>query len=183
MRYDDRGYQAGDELILCEIDNDGNYTGQCIRVNVTCVYRGEYCKRGYCIMSIEPCPMRVNYEGDGYDDDGNLIYDTAYCPNCGQKYEVDYDYHDDYCRNCGQALDWSFEDADKVGERNDPLDEAIRKWESMAELQEKYLSNEDSGINSVIKGYAAEHRQLAEWLTELKERRTASETTKGGDDK
>ena len=52
VRYDDRDYQVGDELILCEIDNDGNYTGQCIRVNVTYVYRGEYCKRGYCIMSI-----------------------------------------------------------------------------------------------------------------------------------
>lgn len=51
--------------------------------------------------------MRVNYEGDSYDDDGNIIYDTAYCPKCGQEYEVDYDNHDNYCRNCGQALDWS----------------------------------------------------------------------------
>lgn len=54
--------------------------------------------------------MRVVYEADGYDDDGNLIYDTAYCPNCGQKYEVDYDDHDNYCRNCGQELDWSTEE-------------------------------------------------------------------------
>ena len=115
VRIDDRNYEAGDELILREINRDyeGSYTGRRIRVNVTYVYRGEYCKRGYCIMSIESHPMRVNYEGDGYDDDGNLIYDTAYCPNCGQKYEVDYDYHDDYCRNCGQALDWSFEEVDE----------------------------------------------------------------------
>lgn len=53
--------------------------------------------------------MRVDYEGDGYDDDGNIIYDTAYCPKCRQEYEVDYDNHDNYCRNCGQALDWSMD--------------------------------------------------------------------------
>lgn len=33
----------------------------------------------------------ADYEGDGYDDDGNVIYDTWICPNCGQqlKREVD----------------------------------------------------------------------------------------------
>lgn len=52
-------------------------------------------------------PKKPDYEGDGYDDEGNLIYDTWICPNCGCKdYEVDYD-HYDYCPNCGQAIDWS----------------------------------------------------------------------------
>ena len=46
------------------------------------------------------------YEGDGYDDSGNLIYDTWICPNCGERYEVDYDDYD-FCPNCGQRLDWS----------------------------------------------------------------------------
>lgn len=46
------------------------------------------------------------YEGDGYDDKGELIYDTAYCPICHYEYEVYYDYHDNYCRSCGQKLDW-----------------------------------------------------------------------------
>ena len=37
-----------------------------------------------------------DYEGDGYDDAGNIIYDTWICPNCGEKYEVDYDdFNDD----------------------------------------------------------------------------------------
>jgi len=55
VRYDDRDYQTGDELILHEINRgyEGSYTGRCIRVSVTYVYRGDYCKRGYCIMSIE----------------------------------------------------------------------------------------------------------------------------------
>ncbi len=50
--------------------------------------------------------LPVEYEADGYDDNGELIYDTAYCPNCRNEYEVDYDYHDNYCRKCGQKLDW-----------------------------------------------------------------------------
>ncbi len=50
--------------------------------------------------------LPVEYEADGYDDNGELIYDTAYCPNCRNEYEVYYDYHDNYCRKCGQKLDW-----------------------------------------------------------------------------
>ena len=46
-----------------------------------------------------------DYEGDGYDDDGNIIYDTWICPNCGEKYEVDYDDYD-FCPKCGQRIKW-----------------------------------------------------------------------------
>ena len=46
--------------------------------------------------------------GDGYFD-GKLVYDTYECPNCGKKYEIDYEEHD-YCPNCGQHIDWSEED-------------------------------------------------------------------------
>ena len=48
-----------------------------------------------------------DYEGDGYAD-GQLVYDTWICPNCGEHYEVGY--HDyDYCPKCGQHIqheDW-----------------------------------------------------------------------------
>lgn len=57
----------------------------------------------------EESPLPVEYEADGYDDNGELIYDTAYCPNCRNEYEVYYDYHDNYCRKCGQKLDWRTE--------------------------------------------------------------------------
>lgn len=46
-----------------------------------------------------------DYEGDGVDKDGNIIYDTWICPNCGEKYEVDYDVYE-YCPKCGQAIQW-----------------------------------------------------------------------------
>lgn len=51
-------------------------------------------------------PQKPDYEADGYDDEGQLCYDTAYCPNCREEYEVGYD-NPEHCKNCGQALDWS----------------------------------------------------------------------------
>ncbi len=50
-------------------------------------------------------PKKPDYEGDGYDEKGEIIYDTWICPNCGKRYEVDYDEYD-YCPNCGQKIDW-----------------------------------------------------------------------------
>lgn len=58
-------------------------------------------------ISIDNIALKLEYEGDGYDDEGELVYDTAYCPICHHEYEVDHDDHDNYCRNCGQKLDWS----------------------------------------------------------------------------
>lgn len=51
-------------------------------------------------------PKKPTLEGDGYDDEGFIAYDTWYCPNCNKDYEVEYDEYD-YCPNCGQAIDWS----------------------------------------------------------------------------
>ena len=49
-------------------------------------------------------PKRPYYEGDGYAD-GYMVYDTWICPNCGEKYEVDYDNYK-YCPKCGQSISW-----------------------------------------------------------------------------
>lgn len=51
-------------------------------------------------------PWAPDIYGDGYDDDGMLIYDSWKCPNCEKSYEIDYDKYD-YCPCCGQAIDWS----------------------------------------------------------------------------
>lgn len=61
-------------------------------------------------------PKQVDFEGDGYDPNGNLVYDMAYCPNpnCGQEFEEsDENWECNYCPNCGQALNWW---GDKEGE-------------------------------------------------------------------
>ena len=39
-------------------------------------------------------PKKPFYEADGYDENGELIYDTWICPNCIHYYEVDYDDYD-----------------------------------------------------------------------------------------
>lgn len=52
-------------------------------------------------------PKKLHYEGDGYAD-GYLVYDMAYCPNCGRFFEVDGE-HFKNCPDCTQALDWTME--------------------------------------------------------------------------
>lgn len=49
-------------------------------------------------------PQRPDLEADGYSD-GELVYDTGYCPRCRKDYEIEY-HKPKYCENCGQALDW-----------------------------------------------------------------------------
>lgn len=49
---------------------------------------------------------RPDYEGDGCDCEGDIIFDTWICPRCKERYEVDYDRYD-YCPSCGQGIDWS----------------------------------------------------------------------------
>lgn len=51
-------------------------------------------------------PKRPIWEGDGYSD-GEMVYDTWYCPNCD--YGFEYDDPHWFCPVCGQAIDWSEE--------------------------------------------------------------------------
>ena len=71
--------------------------------------RVNQCKEVLQELADKASPEKPYYEGDGYDKNCEIIYDTWICPNCNQRYEVDYD---DYkcCPNCGQAIDWSDED-------------------------------------------------------------------------
>lgn len=49
-------------------------------------------------------PQIPNIWGDGYDKEGNIIYDMYDCPGCGQSYEIDDKYK--HCPECGQAINW-----------------------------------------------------------------------------
>ncbi len=60
-------------------------------------------------------PKKPTYDGDGYASDGTFVWDEWICPNCGSRYELEYDGHD-YCPNCGQAIDWSENVAEKTEE-------------------------------------------------------------------
>ena len=60
--------------------------------------------------SAEKTAMRPEYEADGYDNNGALIYDTAYCPVCHREFEYEInEWGCAYCPDCGQALDWEAE--------------------------------------------------------------------------
>lgn len=53
-------------------------------------------------------PMKPDYWGDGFDDDGNIVYDQAKCPVCGHDFEYQInEWGSKFCQDCGQALDWS----------------------------------------------------------------------------
>ena len=53
-------------------------------------------------------PKRPEFWGDGYDENGELIYDNAKCPNCGNDdfEEGINNWGCKFCPDCGQALDW-----------------------------------------------------------------------------
>lgn len=71
-----------------------------------------------CREAVEKQKAKVPYyEGDGYAD-GELIYDTWICPNCGKTFEVDYDDYD-YCPECGQHIDWGKEGNNEEINRED----------------------------------------------------------------
>ena len=68
VRKDDRKprFEPNDELFLREFNGD-KYTGRTMRADVRFVLRGEYCKDGYCIMSVAvkskyPDTPMTNYE-------------------------------------------------------------------------------------------------------------------------
>lgn len=51
-------------------------------------------------------PKKPNIEGDGYDPEGNFVYDTWISPNCDTEYELEYEEHE-YCPKCGELIDWT----------------------------------------------------------------------------
>jgi hypothetical protein len=67
----------------------------------------EACKIGREAV-LSKIKKKPTYEGDGYDENGALIYDTAYCPVCEHEFEYGVnDWESNFCPDCGQALDWS----------------------------------------------------------------------------
>lgn len=44
-------------------------------------------------------------EGDGYDPDGNIVWDTFECSNCGEEHYADGEPTWDYCPYCGARMD------------------------------------------------------------------------------
>ena len=53
VRKDDRGFCVGDYLALNEINQEGQYTGDSLLVQISYILRNpEYCKEGFVILGI-----------------------------------------------------------------------------------------------------------------------------------
>ena len=53
VRKDDRGFCVGDYLALNEINQEGQYTGDSLLVQISYILRNpEYCKDGFAILGI-----------------------------------------------------------------------------------------------------------------------------------
>lgn len=91
VRKDDRNprFEPNDELFLREFDGY-KYTGRTIRADVRFVLRGEYCKDGYCIMSVAvkskyPDTPMTNYERTknmSVEEMADLIDSFRNCGHC-----------------------------------------------------------------------------------------------------
>lgn len=86
-----------DELILGEITQIAEENGIDTRIVLNEKKIAEALKK--------QIPQKPDFEGDGYDEVGEMVYDTWICPNCGDRYELEYEIHT-YCPTCGQRIDW-----------------------------------------------------------------------------
>lgn len=97
---------------LTERDDKGNLLFSGKQVYAGDFYEAASCLEEYEDTGLDPEQIRElkerdtakvpDYEGDGYAD-GQMVYDTWICPNCGEHYEVDYDDYD-FCQKCGQRI-------------------------------------------------------------------------------
>ena len=100
-------------------------------------FEDECVKKGFTFKSVieareKQIAKKPTYEGDGYAPDGTLIYDTWICPCCDKRYEVDYDDYD-YCPNCGQKLDLDRDEQPTAfSMRAKPIDNFINPFEAKA---------------------------------------------------
>lgn len=99
--------------VISEAEEDVDESGISVGFIKNIIQLAKYKKIGTveeCRAAVEKQkPKNPDYEGDGCDKDGKIIYDTWICPSCGERYEVDYDNYE-YCPKCGQRIDMSEED-------------------------------------------------------------------------
>lgn len=116
VRKDDRAFEVGDILCLHEI-NCGVLTGRTIKAEVTYVLRHpDYCKEGYCILSIKVAQQQVVKHGKWDTHDvvkvlcsGETLDGFCQCESCGDVFPYHYSRYS-YCPNCGTRMDGGADD-------------------------------------------------------------------------
>ncbi len=105
---------TNEEAIIAEHIDECNKRINVIKTHMNILSNGviDECKHNIEVLETairvaeKQIPKKPDYEGDGCDNDGNIICNTWICPNCEEHYEVDYDNYE-CCPHCGQRLDWS----------------------------------------------------------------------------
>lgn len=101
--------RLGEKLNLCDLVRENAKLVK--KIQHLEVYEKQL-KEYEAIGTVEECraamerkkPQPPDIWGDGYDKEGNIIYDMYDCPGCGQSYEIDDKYK--HCPECGQAINW-----------------------------------------------------------------------------
>lgn len=101
--------------------------------------------------------VRPEYWGDGYDDEGNLVYDQAKCPECGHDFEYNInDWGSPFCPDCGKALDWSeYEEYDKEPLTDEQVIQNLERGLEIGIFDNEHIRNAISSIKRLTgeKGY------------------------------
>lgn len=84
------------KFTLSDLENYIKFEDECVKKNFTF--------KSLIEAREKQTPKIPAYEGNGYDPEGNIVFDEWLCPCCNTRYEVDYDEYD-FCPNCGQAID------------------------------------------------------------------------------
>lgn len=95
-----------EEFKRMDKENDGELTAIVKSIKELGQYRAIDTVEKFKTLKEKNVAKKPDYEGDGYDNMGQIVLDTWICPNCEKHYEVDYDDYD-YCPNCGPHIDHS----------------------------------------------------------------------------
>ena len=98
-------YKGGSKLTISKNDSEG----EDIHIDL-CPYCTEWLYEwlrndNYEMVVNREFPMKLEYESDGCSK-GEEVYDIAICPECGRRFETEYEEHYEYCPSCGQRIDW-----------------------------------------------------------------------------
>lgn len=96
-------YLLSQETITCQ-DRE-NYTIAMNDIKIAQIYTAIGEAEEFKYLKEKQMPHGLYYEADGYAD-GELVYDMAYCPDCGHGFEYGINgWGSNYCPNCGLKLE------------------------------------------------------------------------------
>lgn len=119
--------------------------------------------------------VRPEYWGDGYDNEGNLVYDQAQCPECGHDFEYNInDWGSPFCPDCGKALDWSeYEEYDKEPLTDEQVIKNLERGLEIGIFDNEHIHNAINSINRLEAEKAYMTKVIIKLLYDLRTQMTS----------